>query len=113
MMRLAMGSQLRTPAFLMDTVEFSQQHLQLADRHHWPCVEQAAALLVGGIATSDWLERNFADFLGEHWSDGRSPERDITQAFLQVGPLFRLSPFSPSSNQAQSILCSKLIYCTR
>ena len=38
----------------------------------------------GGVATSDWLERNFADYLGEHWSDGQTPERDITRAFLQV-----------------------------
>ncbi|KAL3161417.1 hypothetical protein ABBQ32_010307 [Trebouxia sp. C0010 RCD-2024] len=38
----------------------------------------------GGIATSDWLERNFADCLGEQWSDGQSPERDVTQAFLQA-----------------------------
>lgn len=58
-------------------------------------LEPGAALAVGGIATSDWLERNFADCLGEQWSDGQSPERDITQAFLQVGekvPFLHIHP---------------------
>ncbi len=38
----------------------------------------------GGIATSEWLEARFSDFLGQHWSDGQNPQADITKAFLQV-----------------------------
>lgn len=39
----------------------------------------------GGSSTSQWLEDNFSDYLGEYWNDGQNPEQDMTDAFLQVG----------------------------
>ena len=39
----------------------------------------------GGSSTSQWLEDNFSDYLGEYWTDGQNPEQDMTDAFLQVG----------------------------
>lgn len=65
--------------------------------------------LTGGIATSDWLERNFADYLGELWSDGRTPEKDITQAFLQV--LVHYSQASQSHEEETYLIASPLAYC--
>lgn len=40
--------------------------------------------MTGGSATSQWLEDNFSDYIGEHWTDGQNPQRDINKTFLQV-----------------------------
>ena len=48
-------------------------------------VKRLSVPATGGSSTSQWLEDNFSDYLGEYWNDGQNPEQDMTNAFLQVG----------------------------
>ena len=45
----------------------------------------------GGDATSDWLARNFEDYIVKHWQGGDNAASAITEAFLQASTWLKCS----------------------
>lgn len=57
----------------------------------------------GGDATACWLVDNLADYVEKHWeSGGKSPELDITEAFVKARPVPVI---------VNTLLCRRLLPC--